>query len=259
MSTYKIKIVQINIYKGRYLDTLVDFLKKEDPDFVTMQEVTTSGFSLYEGDNKDIFAVLGSKLGVGGVYNGDLKLIGDEKARFGNAVFSKHKMVGKNSLVLKSFRAVTNEELDGESGEIREQIGRSLLDAVVNFHGSDFHIMSWHGAWTAPPQDTAETMRQANMVYDYLKKLNDPFILGGDLNAVMTSKTVELIGKVANNLMIQADAKVTTNLKVHKIAPLGFLIDYIFASAEFKLNSITVPEITVSDHLPVIAELEIDL
>lgn len=259
MSTFRIKIIQINIYKGRYLEDLVSFLKDENPDFVTMQEVTKGGFNLYMDKAANIFGILKDRLGMHGEYYGDLRLKGDKNARFGNAVFSKSKIIGKHVLVLKKFRPVTNLELDGKSGEIREQIDRHLLDTIVNLHGCDMHILCWHGAWTAPPSDTKETFKQSTLVYKHLMEIKAPFILGGDLNAVIGSKTVDMIGKVANNLMLGSNAKMTTNVKVHKIAPLGFLVDYIFASKEFKLKSISVPQITVSDHLPVIAEVEIDL
>jgi endonuclease/exonuclease/phosphatase family metal-dependent hydrolase len=258
MSTFRIKIIQINIYKGRYLESLVDFLKEEDPDFITMQEVTIGGFNLYIDKGVNIFELLQDRLGMYGEYHGDLRLKGEMNSRFGNAVFCKSRIIGKHVLVLKKFRPVTNLELDGKSGEIREQIDRHLLDTVVNFHGRVLHILSWHGAWTAPPADTKETFRQSRLVYKYLMGIKGPFILGGDLNAVIGSKTVDMIGKVSNNLMLGTNVKMTTNVKVHKIAPLGFLIDYIFVSSDFKLKSISVPSITVSDHLPVVAEVEIN-
>lgn len=256
MYTFSIKIIQINIYKGRYLDSLIDFLKEEDPDFITMQEVTTGGFNLYADKSASVFDLLHDSLGMYGEYYGDLKLKGEIDAKFGNAVFSKSRIIGKHVLVLKKFRPVSNLELDGISGEIREQIDRHLLDAVVNFHGREIHILSWHGAWTAPPADTKETFRQSTLVYKYLKELKAPFILGGDLNAIIGSKTVDMIGKVSNNLMLGTNVKMTTNVEVHKIAPLGFLVDYIFVSSEFLLKSVRVPQVTISDHLPVVAELE---
>ena len=252
----KLKFIQVNIYKGKYLESLIDFLKREDPDFISMQEVTTRGFNLSADLGVNLFEVLKNRLGVDGVFHGDLRLVGDESSVFGNAVFSKYKIIKSDILVLKSFRPVTLDELDGVSGEIRGQIDRHLFDAEVVIGGRKIHLMSWHGAWTAPPADTDETLRQAQMVANYVKRMDAPFILGCDSNNVLASKTIGLINAVASNLLIGKDIKQTTHPKMHKIAPRGFLIDFIFTSGDFKLISLLVPQVLVSDHLPVVAELE---
>ena len=100
-------------------------------------------------------------------------------------------------------------------------------------------------------------MRQAGIVADYLKNLDSPFILGCDANNVAESKTIGTISKVAINLMVGSGISQTTHPTKHKIAPRGFLVDYIFTSNHFKLLRLQVPEILVSDHLPVVAELEV--
>ena len=40
MAAKTFKFIQINIYKGQYLEALTGFLKDRDPDFISMQEVT---------------------------------------------------------------------------------------------------------------------------------------------------------------------------------------------------------------------------
>ena len=251
------KIIQVNIYKGKYLEDLLEFLINENPDFISMQEVTSYGFNLYREKSLNLFYLIRKKLKMNGVFNGDLKLKDNERSLFGNAVFSKYKISESKVVILKTFRPVTLKELDGVDGEMRTQINRHLLDAVIDFDGQTIHVMSWHGAWTAPPKDTAETLRQAQIVASYLKNLDEPFILGCDANNVLESKTVRLINKVAKNWMIGSGAGQTTHPTYHKIVPRGFLVDYIFTSRHFKLKSLMVPQILVSDHLPVVAQLEI--
>ncbi|HLA04031.1 MAG TPA: hypothetical protein VJ065_02220, partial [Patescibacteria group bacterium] len=128
--------------------------------------------------------------------------------------------------------------------------------AECTVYGRKVSAISWHGAWTAPPTDTDETLRQAKEVANYLKNLKEPFILGCDMNAVIQGKTAGLISQSANNLMMNSQVLQTTHPKIHKIAPRGFLIDYIFTSPHFKLKKLEVPQVTISDHLPVVAELE---
>lgn len=253
----EIKFIQVNIYKGRYLNSLVEFLINEHPDFISMQEVTTNRFNLCPNKQVSVFEILKDKLGMHGLFNSDLRLKKDESSVFGNALFSRFEIVKTRIEILKTFRPVTLKELDGNDNNIREQLDRHLLDASVDFFGNNIHILSWHGAWTAPPTDTDETLKQSKKAADYLKSLKEPFILGGDLNNTINSKTVGLVNRVCKNLMFSCDARQTTQPTIHKIAPRGLLIDYIFTSEDFKLNSIKVPNVTVSDHLPVIAKLEI--
>jgi len=80
-------------------------------------------------------------------------------------------------------------------------------------------------------------------------------VLGCDSNNVIQSKTIGLINKVSNNLLLDSGVLGTTNLKIHKISPVTYLIDYIFTSRNVQKLSVFVPKITISDHLPVIAEL----
>ena len=253
----KLKFIQVNIYKGKYLDALVDFLQKEDPDLVAMQEVTTEKQNNCEDKSLNLFEFLKEKLGLDGAYDGHLKLAGEPDSTLGNAVLSRFPILGSKIIALHEFRALTKKEIEHVQSVWRV-IPRGLLDLVVNVDGKKVHAMSWHGAWTAPPTDTPETMRQAKMAADYLQSINEPFILGADLNNVPTSKTVEIVNKVATNLMLGSNIKQTTHPKVHKIVPRGFLVDYIFISPRFKLESLSVPDVLVSDHLPVVVTLSLE-
>lgn len=252
-----LKHIQINIYKGNYFDSLISFLKKENPDFISMQEVTWGLFNHFEDKKVNLFEKIRDLLSMEGVCYFDWKIRGNVGS-LGNAVFSKFPIIDHKVTVLKDPEEIEFEFVESEKGF--PSAPRHLLDAVCQVNNRKIHIMSWHGAWTAPPADTDETLRQSKIVREYLGRLNSensPFLIGGDLNSTTDKKTVLMISEVANNLMIGARVKQTTHPKIHKIAPRGFLVDYIFTSDHFRLKSLYVPEIIVSDHLPVVAELEL--
>ncbi len=252
------KFIQINIYKGKYLENLLDFLIGENPDAIAMQEVTVGAINPYKDKVVNLFDILKNELKMDGVFESMIQFKDLKNSLLGSAIFTKFPIAKSQVITLKTFRPVTLDEVDGSKAFIiRPQLARNLIDVVLRVNNQNVHAMCWHGAWTAPPTDTLETLRQAKIVAGYLKSLNDPFILGGDLNNTIESETVGLINAVAKNLMFGVDAKATTHPKVHRIAPRGFLIDYIFVSKHFKLKRIDVPEVTVSDHLPVVAEVEI--
>lgn len=297
MAAKSLKFIQINIYKGRYLNSLLDFLRSYDPDIVAMQEVTAgemnlcdklprpesprySSSSLHERavfrsmyslsrihskakspqysaseyKNLDLFEYFKKELGLSGVIDKVMEPVDSRESFLGNAVFSKYEITGSEVLVLNTFEGLTLAKFD--MMENFPLFSRHLLSAECVVDGRKIHVISWHAAWTAPPEDTDETLRQASEVADYLKNLKEPFILGCDMNAVPQSRVAGLINNVARNLMMESGVLQTTNPKIHKIAPRGFLIDYIFTSTHFRLKKLEVPEVTISDHLPVVAELE---
>lgn len=253
----KLKHIQINIYKGKYLDSLILFLKKENPDFISMQEVTWGFLNHFEDKEVNLFEKLKDSLSMEGVCNFDWKVKGNVGS-LGNAVFSKFPIIDYKVTVLREPKEIDFEFVESEKGF--PEAPRHFIDAICRVNNANVHVMSWHGAWTAPPVDTNETLRQSGIVRRYVDELNSnnaPFLIGCDLNSTMDKKTVRLISEVTNNLMIGKQIKQTTHPEIHKIAPRGFLVDYIFISKHFRSKSLHVPEIIVSDHLPVIAELEL--
>lgn len=251
----RLKFIQINIYKGLYLAALLDFLREEKPDIVSFQEVSAGCVNLCIDKTINLFEYTKNNLNMDGVFHKDVEILDVAGSFIGNAVFAVYPIIENNVVTLKVPARFSEQEFSGMQDF--SQFPRHLLDVTCDFKGNKIHVLSWHGAWTAPPTDTEETLRQANMVAGYLQALDEPYILGGDLNAVIQSKTVGIINRVANNLMFNSGVLQTTHPKIHKIAPRGFLIDYVFCSKNFSLQKLEVPEVIVSDHLPIICELEI--
>ncbi len=248
-----LKFIQVNIYKGKYFDELIKFLQNEKPDFVSMEEVTGGDANL--GSHRDdLFSKICEATGLKGTTNRDYDLT-DRAGFMGNAVFSKYKLIDKQVVILSPYQKL--DFVTSNDDNFWPHGPRHLLDCTFDVDGTSLHAMSVHGAWTAPPEDTEETLRQARIIADHLKKVKGTFLLGGDFNAVIQGKTIGIIDKVANNLLFNSGVLETTNPKVHKIKPRGYLIDFIFSSKDVKLKKLSVPKITVSDHLPVIAEVEV--
>ena len=257
-SVVSFKFIQVNIYKGKYLDALVEFLKSENPDFISMQEVTTGAANFYEDKGANLFDLLAKKLNYRGVFHFDTKFSDAANSFFGNAVFSKWPIVKSQVVELKTFGPITLFEFNNNVNKIWENIARHMLDATVALGDLKIHAISIHGRRTAPPVDDAENIRQAKLVATYLRSLKDkPFVVGGDFNMPQGSQVIKIVSEVSNNLMADVKITQTLNPKVHELGEKGYLVDFIFTSRHFKKISIEVPQVTVSDHLPVVAQLEI--
>lgn len=257
MSSRALKFIQINIYKGKYLDELVEFLKEEESDFISMQEVSAGKLNNYESKDVNLFELLSQKLSYKGVFHSDVEILGDPNSSFGNAVFAKWPILDSKVIILNTFRPMTLTEFSSDPA-IWASMPRHMLDVVCQVGGVKIHVISIHGRRIAPPVDNPESMRQASLIADHLRSLGDElFILGGDFNMPPETSTITIVSGAATNLMEGSGVSQTLNPAVHELGDRGYLVDYIFTSKHFKLKSLAVPQVTVSDHLPVIAQLEL--
>ncbi|MBI3341533.1 endonuclease/exonuclease/phosphatase family protein [Candidatus Curtissbacteria bacterium] len=189
-----------------------------------------------------------------GVFYNDATFVSHSGSLHGNAVLSKYSIEKSEHIVLKSKETLTDEEFS--NSKYFPDFPRAIVDATIRLANGPVHVLSVHGAWTAPPTDTPEALRQAKLIAEHLGRLQTPFILGGDLNTTPDKQVIKIIETAANNLITGSAITRTTHPKVHKVAAKELSVDYIFASNHFKLLQIESPVVLVSDHLPVVAKLE---
>lgn len=250
----QIKVIQINVYQGRYLENLLGFLSREYPDIIFMQEVTCGDLNLCD-DKFNIFEQLKYRLNYQGVFFPTSTIEDKSNTFIGNAVLTRHLIKAGNYIPLKSHSSLTFSTFSDPA--MFEILPKGIVEASIEISGRMVVALSCHGAWTAPPKDTRENLRQAKLVAKHLKSLDEPFVMGADMNMPPETRVVKTISKFAQNLMEGSGILQTTHPTVHKIAPRGFLVDYIFTSDVFERVSIEAPNVLVSDHLPLVATLEL--
>lgn len=229
-----------------------------DPDVVTMQEISAGDVNFFEDKKVELFELIKGKTGYNGVFHSDTKVSDSPSSLFGNGVFSKWPIISSKIVPLTTFRPLTLDEFNKNTNDVWAKLSRHMLDATFDFDGRQIHAISVHGRRTAPPVDDPENIRQAHLMVDHLTSLGDePFIVGGDFNMPPGTEVIKIVSSASNNLMVDSGVKQTLNPRVHELGDHGFLVDFIFTSKHFKKVFLEVPQITVSDHLPVVAELEI--
>ncbi len=256
-----LKVFQLNLYKGKWLEKAAEFLKAENPDIITLQEVTTNKLNYFDDQNVSLFDELKIRLGIEGVYDCTMQFKNLPGSCFGNAVFSKFKIKSSSVVSMKDGGEFYYDfEKHGDFGKDRPFVPRHLIDATLEVDDSYMHVISVHGAWTAPPSDNEETLRQAGVIANHLRSLGDePFIMGGDMNMPQNTKVIGKISKVCKNLMEGSGIKQTLNPRLHYLKSKELAVDYIFTSRHFDLKNIEVLQVDISDHLPVVAQLEFNV
>ena len=230
------------------MDNLLAFLKTEDFDILSFQEVSGDAISFQRTNTFQQICNLG--------YDGELSVTwrykGNPHSFFGEAVFFKPSftLLQKTEIWLKPYAELAT--LDGFDSE---EFPKSVLSVTLEKDGKKFDVLSAHLAWSATADDTPEKLQQARLFVEYMKTLRRPFILSGDFNVAPDTKVVSMIDAFARNLTRENNLTNTMNLRNHRdkerlITKGGVAVDYIYVSKEWNVNKFELLEkLDLSDHL----------
>ncbi|MDD5721547.1 MAG: endonuclease/exonuclease/phosphatase family protein [Candidatus Pacebacteria bacterium] len=127
--------------------------------------------------------------------------------------------------------------------------GRSLQVCEIDVNGKTIQLGNVHGSYSKNKMDNERSLAQSDFIVKKLKEKKLPTILLGDFNALPETESISKINKVYKNLNQEFNIS-ATRLK-------GQNIDYVFINDSFKANSLIVDIVNISDHYPLIADLEL--
>lgn len=241
-----IKFLQLNIYMGKWMDRVIEYVKKEDFDILCFQEVSGGRVS-FQRDN-----VFQKIIDLG--YDGELGVnwrIKDHYASFeGNGTFFK-----KDFTLLEKTEVWLNEyhEIEGPDNRESRDDPKAALSVLIEKEGVKLRIVNAHLAWTPDAKDSAEKIRQAKIFHNYLKTIKKPYIIAGDFNVEKHTQVVKMIESIgARNLTSENNVTNTLNSRLHKaphLFPPGLAVDYILVSPDIKVSKFVVLDLDLSDHL----------
>jgi endonuclease/exonuclease/phosphatase family metal-dependent hydrolase len=220
----EIKIVSYNIHSGLNKDMfpslfdIIDFLRIENADIICLQEVNESakaGFQVSSlKEDLDMYSHFGANV---------VKL----GANYGLATYSRYKIISQNHIYLSSKT---------------EQ--RGMLHTVVKLgFGRRLNIINLHLGLS-----DSERKKQLKEVENFVKGLNNPYIVVGDFND----------GSMDINEKIFKDAAMNTNKdNILTFSTALDRIDYILVSPDIEVKDYDVLMKNMSDHYPIIAKFKI--
>lgn len=263
----KVRILQQNIWYGKVINKLIEYLDKNSFDIFTFQEVTGGEYTKrIRGERIDVFQEIKDILG--GSYKGylvkSMTLKGDSDSYIGNATFIRQNL----SVEIKEEVFWMNpyqEYAQVFSNEDHDQIINNPYSALVldlQFaNGQKLTVATGHFSWSITPDDRDYKIQRASSLLDYLKEKNLPIILTGDFNSEIETKTVQMFDEIGVNLTKKYGITNTLNGDLHRakhIFPRGVACDYIFVDSRFKVHDFQLVENGASDHHGLFAEIEID-
>lgn len=248
----KIKFVTLNIWDGgRLFDNAVAFIKKEDPDIVAMQEVYDGRNPKFENRFRtmDVFKKEFTYSAFSPVFL-DTQDIGNVEQ--GNAIFSKFPI--SNPSVI--FFDTPYGKFTSDNSEDFGRIPGILQQAISALNNIELNICNIHGIWGLDGEDNERRLKMSKAIIREIKN-KENVILAGDFNVKPNTQTIRNIESHLKNIF-KDELETTFNMK-HK-DNTGYatsVVDMIFVSKRFEIVDRYAPNVDVSDHIPLVCELEI--
>lgn len=248
------KVISLNIWQGGMrFDKIVKFLKNEDADIVTLQEVFSGNRENLARRFKTVIEFKQFFKNYKFVFSADqFQVIGLDKIDRGNLVFSKLKILSHKTYFYNAPYGEVNEKTTKDFSNNP----RNLQYVQIQQNESVINLYNTHGVWGFDNSDTNRRLHMAKFIIDKVKNKKN-VILCGDFNVDWKSKTISIIEKRLINVF-KNELKTSFNLTIKKRGKFkSSVVDMIFISKDFKVVNRNCPKIDISDHLPLIVKLKL--
>lgn len=241
----KMKIVSLNIERNKHLKSVLDFLKKESPDVVCLQEAMRD--SVEEMAKKlDMYVTFAPMAILSGFEEST------EMKKFGVSILtrSEHKVLGKH------YYQGTSKLQVYKNGKWNNSFHSfiSRVAPVVSFLKDDkeFVISTTHFTYT-PDGFPDEWQRNSsdNLINELLRYKD--IILCGDFNVPRGN---EIYDKFKNNFTDNIPQKYDSSIdpELHRVHSLKRMVDYIWTRGKYSVSDIYFKS-GISDHMAILGKI----
>lgn len=265
------KLISLNICGGKQFTPLMDFIKtqSQDTDIFCFQELldTRGANTDNHGYRANILAELKKALPDFEVVFTILKKDFDYSGRInpeqdmGDAIFIKKNIpIESHSEIYVSgdettFVAGSTHTLPCKATAIKVTIdGKALI--ICNLHGTPLPLNKL---------DDPNRLEQSKKIIDFVNQFEGEKIIVGDFNLMPETESIKMFETAGfKDLIKDFGIKTTRGNSIRLIhpeyehGPYGFqeFADYAFVTPQIEISKFEVPDIFISDHLPMIIEFK---
>jgi endonuclease/exonuclease/phosphatase family metal-dependent hydrolase len=251
-----VKILSLNTWHSILLNDILDFLRQEDADILLLQEV-------YDGKDSDLepkyrtFDIVKEQLNYPATDFASAVIDNADKikVRQGNAIFSKFPITSQK---VTFFNEPYSEDYAG-TPETYPTCPRNLQHVVLETPIGEVNVFNLQGVWDLDGDNYSERRQKMSQVIIDNVKNKPNVLLAGDTNAKPTNKAMRNIEQHLNSVFGN-DLKTTFNMR-RKDNP-GYAtaaVDLMYVSPNIEVLDRKCPDVDISDHLPIMATLQIKL
>ena len=255
------KLISVNIWvKLDNCSSVIAFLRSENADIICLQEVSSTPSWNQSKYNKKQYIDQELSLLYPFCYRWPLfstSSLGTSARDVwwvmeqGNYILSKLPILEwKNEFYHKEYSYITDWS-DWRSSNH----GRALTSAKIKTPHWDVFIANVHGCRTSDKLWTERTKKQIDFFINTCAKY-EQVILVWDFNLLPETEEIKLIDSLYTNAGKKYWITATRSDFNDWLDKWNQIVDYILISQKLKINTFTVPNLPISDHLPLIAEFD---
>ncbi len=247
------KILQINVWCGRIKDGLTNYIKKENPDIICMQEAvwcnTPAGDEYIRRYVDTVYKIMEhcEYKYASFASNWGIEMFGGEFViENGIAIISRIPIVEEEKKLIYSEYSVRNSldsiiEPAGEHGYYAQKV--VLENGLV--------VVNYHGYWQKDPMGNETSVECMRKVADMFRDEERPVVMCGDLNLTYKAPAMRELDFLTD---LTAENGVKTTLRnLRFFAEVD--CDHILLNDKVKGSNYQLHDDMVSDHLALTAEL----
>ncbi len=259
-----LRVVSLNCWDGGTLwEQLIEFLKSQNADIVFLQEI-------YHTQNPEItnrchrsYTTLSDELDFpyahfASAFN---EPSAGHQVEQGNAVFSLLPLEPK----LTTFFDIPY-GVRPPGTENFTQTPRNLQHVVAELPAinssqppAHLHLFNTQGIWGLDGGDNDRRLQMADTIIEQLASVpeDDQIILAGDFNVRPDTKTVAKLEKRVTNVFKD---QLKSSFNMRRKSDPGYaaaVVDMVFVSPDIQVTKAVCPNVDISDHLPLVVEVEV--
>ncbi len=129
----------------------------------------------------------------------------------------------------------------------------------VMHDGKPLTVCNVHGIALWPKLDSPARLEQSARILDFVARESNPCIVCGDFNLDPNSQSIAMLQNRMRDLVKESGVQ-TTRSELHYEAfgrgpEVDAISDYLFVTANVPVRAFEVPDVAVSDHLPLVLDL----
>lgn len=174
----------------------------------------------------------------------------------GNYLKSRFAIVEKKNVFVTKNRRIEVEPKDWALWP-QDQVKAVLVADLKLPSDKKLRILNYHGVWTREKLGNAETLAACKQILKLAKAVNYPTIIAGDFNLFPDTPSMKIFYDDFVSLIDTYNIQ-TTRPNSNELSNLKRnVVDFVLVSKDIKVNNFEVPNLEVSDHLPLILDFEI--